>query len=59
MAGAYVAAGVLFALAFAAWGVSRIDPVAHGCTAGFRLIILPGATALWPVLALRWARRHS
>ncbi len=58
-AGAYVAAGALFAVAFAAWGVSRIDPVARGCTPGFRLIILPGAAAFWPLLAARWARRRS
>ena len=54
-AGAYVAAGVLFALAFVTWGVSRVDPVAREGTSGFRLIILPGVTALWPLLAIRWA----
>ena len=57
MAGAYVVAGALFAVAFAAWGVSRVDPVARACTPGFRLIILPGATALWP-LAVRWIRKR-
>jgi hypothetical protein len=56
--GAYVATGAFFAVAFAAWGVSRVDPVARGCTPGFRLIILPGATALWPLLAFRWIRRR-
>jgi hypothetical protein len=53
-AGAYVAAGALFAVAFVAWGVSRVDPVAREGTRGFRLIILPGVTALWPLLAIRW-----
>jgi hypothetical protein len=52
--GAYVAAGALFAVAFVAWGVSRVDPAARGCTPGFRLVILPGAAALWPLLAVRW-----
>jgi uncharacterized membrane protein YdfJ with MMPL/SSD domain len=56
-AGAYVAAGAIFAVAFAGWGVSRVDPVARASTAGFRLIILPGAAALWPWLLLRWIRR--
>lgn len=55
-AGAYVAAGLLFAFAFVTRGVSRVDPVAREATLGFRLIILPGATALWPLLALRWAK---
>jgi hypothetical protein len=54
--GAYVVAGVLFAVAFVGWGVSRVDPVARQGTRGFRLIILPGVTALWPLLAVRWRR---
>jgi hypothetical protein len=56
-AGAYVAAGLLFACAFVTWGVSRVDPVAREATLGFRLIILPGVTALWPLLAVRWANK--
>ena len=52
--GAYVAVGVLFAILFVTWGVSRVDPVAREGTRGFRLIILPGVTALWPLLAVRW-----
>lgn len=55
VAGAYVAAGLVFALAFVMWGVSRVDPAARGATRGFRLIILPGAAAFWPLLAARWA----
>jgi hypothetical protein len=53
-AGAYVAAGALFAGPFVTWGVSRVDPVAQQATFGFRLIILPGVLALWPLLAVRW-----
>lgn len=57
--GAYVAAGAVFAVAFVLWGVSRVDPVARDATPGFRLIILPGVIALWPLLAVRWiAGRH-
>ena len=56
-AGAYVAAGVVFAAAFVTWGVSRIDPVAREGTWGFRLIILPGVVALWPLLLIRWRAR--
>ena len=59
LAGAYVAAGALFAIAFAAWGAGQIDAAARGGTAGFRLIVLPGAAALWPLLALKWTRRRA
>ena len=57
--GAYAAAGVVFALVFAVWGVNRIDHVAREGTPGFRLIILPGAAALWPLLAARWLRTRA
>ena len=54
--GIYVAAGVLFAVPFVLRGVNRIDPVAREGTWGFRLIVVPGVVALWPLLALRWLR---
>jgi hypothetical protein len=50
----YLAVGFIFALAFVIRGVQRIDPAAEKATLGFRIIILPGAVALWPVLAARW-----
>jgi len=54
--GIYCIAGLLFAPFFAFKGVQRVDPAAAGGTLGFRLIILPGVVALWPLLALRWLR---
>jgi hypothetical protein len=53
-AGAYAAIGLVFALAFVARGIERIDPAARGASFGFRLVVLPGAVALWPLLARRW-----
>lgn len=53
-AGLYLLAGLLFALGFATVGVQRVDPAARGGTWGFRLLILPGAAALWPLLLARW-----
>ena len=50
----YTGAGLLFALAFLARGVERVDPGARGATLGFRLIILPATIALWPLLLQRW-----
>ncbi len=53
---AYAAIGVLFAIPFALRWAARLDPVAAKGTLGFRLLLLPGATLLWPWLALKVAR---
>jgi len=50
LAGAYLAAGALFAPLWAFRLVNRTDPVAAHGTPGFRLLILPGALLLWPLL---------
>lgn len=55
-AAVYLGAGLLFALAFVVRGAARIDPAARGATWGFKLAILPGAAAFWPLLARRWRR---
>ncbi|MGD9906314.1 MAG: hypothetical protein AB7U83_22810 [Vicinamibacterales bacterium] len=55
IAAGYLAAGLLFAVPFVLRGVQRIDPVARDATWGFRAIIVPGVTLLWPLLARRWA----
>lgn len=52
----YIIIGALFALLFVSFGASRIDPAARGTGVGFRLLILPAAAALWPLLAWRWLR---
>ena len=50
----YLACGMVFAIPFVFVGASRIDPHAAGGSWGFRLLILPGSMALWPLLLLRW-----
>ena len=50
----YAAAGAIFAIAFVSAGVERVDPVAKGSGIAFRLLILPGSAALWPLLLARW-----
>ena len=52
----YAALGLAFSIPFALAGAGRIDPVARGGTLGFRLVLLPGAAALWPLLLVRWLR---
>jgi len=49
----YLGIGLVFAPLFALFGVGRIDPAADGATWGFRLMIVPGAVALWPLLVWR------
>lgn len=48
--GVYLAAGLVFAVWFAFAGVQRLDPVAEEAGPGFRLMVIPGAAALWPLL---------
>ncbi len=52
----YAGVGLLFAVVFVIRGAGKIDPQAEGGSWGFRLVILPGVVALWPLLARRWAR---
>ena len=51
---AYLVAGVIFAIAFVAAGAARIDSAARGSRLGFRVLLIPGSIALWPVLAQKW-----
>ena len=53
----YCTAGSFFAIAFVTSGVKRIDSQAIGSGSGFRLLIFPGAVALWPLLLRRWISR--
>lgn len=50
----YAALGAAVAVGFAARGVDRLDPAARGAGWAFRLVLLPAATLLWPLLLRRW-----
>jgi len=54
---AYSLFGFAFAIYFVSFGVARLDPAARSAPLLFRALILPGAAALWPFLALRLLRR--
>ena len=54
--GAYLGVGLLFAIPFAIFGASRIDPGARGSGIGFRVLLIPGAALFWPLLMQRWLR---
>jgi hypothetical protein len=49
-------AGLGFAAAFLPRRIERVDPSARGSSWAFRLLILPGVVALWPLL---WARTRA
>jgi len=52
--GIYLACGFVFAIPFALFGAKHVDPhAAHGSW-GFRLLIIPGVMAFWPLLLKRW-----
>jgi hypothetical protein len=54
LAGAYLAVGFVFSVPFAFLGAGKIDPDAQDATWGFRVMVIPGATLLWPLMAKRW-----
>jgi len=52
----YAGLGLVFALVFVWVGVQSLDSEAQGSGVGFRLLILPGVAAFWPMLLYRWTR---
>ena len=52
--GLYAAIGVVTALAFVTVGVTRVQPAS--VSLGARILILPGAVALWPYVLMRWLK---
>ena len=55
----YAAAGVVTALAFVSLGISRVLPHPVPATLGARILLLPGAFALWPYILVRWCKARS
>ena len=54
VAGLYAAIGLATGVAFVIFGVTTVQsaPV----TIGARILLLPGATALWPLVISRWLK---
>lgn len=50
----WLATGVLVAVPFLAFAVGRLVEGAAGSSLLFRLMMLPGAALLWPVVLHRW-----
>lgn len=52
----YAAVGVAIAAAFLVFGVTRVLPQPAPVTLGARIVLFPGAVALWPYVLIRWLR---
>lgn len=52
----YAGLGLWFAIFFVWRGVQRIDAEAQGTSVGFRVLILPGVAAFWPMFLYRLLR---
>ncbi len=52
----YLFCGLGFAIFFIIKGITVIDEGARETGIGFRIIILPGVTLLWPLLLKKWLK---
>jgi hypothetical protein len=52
----YAGAGVVVALAFVTFGITRVLGEPMPVTTGARALIFPGAAALWPYVLVRWLK---
>ncbi|HMK79080.1 MAG TPA: hypothetical protein VK438_05490 [Xanthobacteraceae bacterium] len=54
LAALYAIIGAVSALGFVTFGVTRVQPAP--LSVGARLLIWPGAAALWPYVLIRWLK---
>jgi hypothetical protein len=54
--GLYAVAGVVIAVAFLAFGVTRVLPTPASVTLGARIVLFPGVVVLWPYVLIRWLK---
>lgn len=55
----YVVAGVVIGFAFVLFGATRIFPHPVGVSPGARILLLPGAMLLWPLVLRRWLKSRK
>jgi len=61
----YAFLGIVTGVAFVTFGVTQVLPKAATVTISARVLLLPGAAALWPYVLMRWhkgrdaAKTHS
>ena len=52
----YAVVGVVVGVAFVAVGITRVLPEPATVTMGARILLFPGAAALWPYVLVRWLK---
>ncbi len=55
--GMYILIGLVVGFAFVFKGVRVIDPVADAAPHRVRILFLPGAVAVWPIVLQHWKSR--
>jgi hypothetical protein len=55
----YLVVGLATAVAFVSVGIGQVLPHGMGASLGARLLIIPGAAALWPYVLLRWLQARG
>ena len=55
----YALLGIVTSVAFVTFGVSQVLPHSATVTLGARILLLPGAAALWPYVLLRWLKSRG
>jgi hypothetical protein len=55
--GLYALLGIVTAVAFVSFGVTQALP--YSMTIGARILVLPGAAALWPYVLVRWLKSRG
>ena len=53
---AYIAIGIVFTVFFLLKGIAVVDSASKDTSKVFKLLIIPGIIAMWPVLANKWRR---
>jgi hypothetical protein len=54
---AYIAVGIAVALAFVTIGITQVQTMP--VTVGARMLLLPGAFVLWPLVVSRWVKSRG
>ena len=54
--GIYLIIGILFSTVILIKGLSSLDPNTKSSGVGFKIIIIPGLIAFWPILWRKWMK---
>jgi hypothetical protein len=57
--GLYALLGIVTAVAFVTFGVTQVLPYSYSMSIGARILVLPGAAALWPYVLMRWLKSRK